>query len=119
MVNLFMLIQHNYLSLTRKKSFLTQSDIAFVMKLPDYANVSRWENGQREPSLEALLLFELLFDTPIAVLFERLKCELVPILAERIMTRIQQLKESPSDSTTPKRIDYLHVAFTRLASLNV
>ena len=118
-MNLSMLTQHNYLGPVRKKTALTQIDVGTTMQLSDLASVSRWENGLREPTFEALILYELLFDLPISHFFARQKNELIPKLAEGIMKRIEELKSLPADSSVPARVEYLQATFTRLAALPV
>jgi transcriptional regulator with XRE-family HTH domain len=110
-------IPQNYLGVYRKKSTLTQTDIACVMALPDYSSVSRWENGIRKPNIQALLVYHLLFNTKIEDFFIRQKSELVPMLAKKISERIRELQAMDGDSTTPARIAFLQSVFTRLASL--
>ena len=110
-------IPQNYLGVHRKKSTLTQTDIAFIMALPDYSSVSRWENGLRKPNIQALLVYHLLFNRPIEDFFIRQKFELIPVLAKKISDRIKELQAMDGDSTTPHRIAFLQSVFTRLASL--
>lgn len=110
-----MLIQHNLLRLVRKRSYLTQVDIASILSISDYANVSRWEAGLRLPNVEALLTYHLLFDVPIESLFERYKEELLPKLAGRISDRAEYLKGLPSDEKLEKRIAFLGAAAGRLS----
>jgi transcriptional regulator with XRE-family HTH domain len=110
-------IPQNYLGVYRKKSTLTQTDIACVMHLPDYSSVSRWENNLRKPNIQAILVYHLLFNIPIEELFARQKFDLIPVIAKNISERIAELKQMPSDSSTPARIAFLESVFTRLASL--
>jgi transcriptional regulator with XRE-family HTH domain len=111
-----MLIQHNYMRTVRKRSLLTQTDIAFILKLSDYSNVSRWEAGLHKPSIEALLVYHLLFETPVESLFERQRTELVRTIIERIKERIDYLRSLESDPKIHSRITYLASVVTRLTS---
>lgn len=107
-----MLIQHNYLSKFRKESKLLQLDLSLLM-LVDASYVSRWENGEKFPDLERLLVYNLLFNVPIEYLFERLKHELTGILCERIQLRLEELRNE-NDEDTGNRIEFLTSAFERL-----
>src|SRR5690349_16266076 len=109
-----MLIQHNNLRMYRKRSQLTQTDIAFIMKLSDYANISRWEQGYRQPNIEMLLIYHLLFDIPIESLFERQKHELRDFIGKRIGLLLGELKNLSSDAKAASRIAFLDSALTRL-----
>ena len=57
-----MTILQNNLRLYRKQSHLTQSDIAYIMALADYLNISHWELGNKTPNVDILLMYHLLFD---------------------------------------------------------
>ena len=111
-----MLIQHNFLRIVRKRTQLTQIDIASILKISDFANVSRWEHGHTKPNVEVLLVYHLLFATPIETLFERQKNELKPIIIPRIRERISHLKTLPSDLKVQSRINFLEGVLTRLTT---
>jgi transcriptional regulator with XRE-family HTH domain len=114
-----MLIQHNFLRIVRKRTQLTQVDIASILKISDFANVSRWEHGHNKPNVEVLLVYHLLFATPIETLFDRQRNELQPIIIPRIRERISHLKSLASDLKVQSRIDFLESVLTRLTSQTV
>lgn len=109
-----MFIKHNYLKWYRNQSKLTQNDIAFILDLKDIANVSRWEQGQRQPDIFTLLAYHLLFSIPVEHLFERQRSQLIVSLAKRIALRIQLLKENKPDGHALKRIEFLSNALNGL-----
>lgn len=109
-----MLIQHNFLRIVRKRTQLTQVDIASILRISDFANVSRWEQGLRTPNIEILLGYHLLFDTPIEQLFDRQRYELKRIIIPRIEERIRHLKSMPEDPKVLNRIGFLGNILTRL-----
>ena len=111
-----MLIQQNFLRIVRKRSQLTQIDIASILKISDWSNVSRWEQGQRTPNVEVLLLYHLLFDIPIESLFDRQKLQLKNIIIPRIKERIDHLMAQEIDAKMQSRINYLNVVLTRLTA---
>jgi transcriptional regulator with XRE-family HTH domain len=108
-------IQHNLLRQHRKRSPLTQNDIAF-MQLSDYANVCRWEKGLRQPSIEAIIIYHLLFGFPIETLFQEQKHELGKNTAERIKSLIAELKLEKSTPKVNGRITFLESALKRLTA---
>ncbi|MEI9966952.1 MAG: hypothetical protein WDN67_05025 [Candidatus Moraniibacteriota bacterium] len=59
----------NYLRSHRKRLALSQDDVAFLLGLESGAKVCRDERFQREPSLQAALAYEAIFQTPVRVLF--------------------------------------------------
>jgi transcriptional regulator with XRE-family HTH domain len=114
-----MFIQHNYLRIVRKRTHLIQGDIASILKISDPANVSRWEQGQKTPNVEVLLVYHLLFDTPIETLFDRQKHALKKIIIPRIKERIWYLKTLDTDAKIQSRIAHLESILSRLTSKDV
>ena len=110
-----MFIQYNFLRLVRKRTKLTQIDIATILKIPDFANISRWEQGQKIPGVEILLAYHLLFDIPVESLFEQQRCKLKKLLIPRIQEHIQYLKTLEHDHKVERRIDSLISILNRLA----
>jgi transcriptional regulator with XRE-family HTH domain len=110
-----MQIQYSYLRQHRKRSPLTQNDIAFIMNLPDFANVCRWEKGVRQPTVEVALIYHFLFGFPLATLFDEQKQPLAKDTGERIKLLIEQLKTNPVTPKIKGRIAFLESALTRLA----
>ncbi len=108
--------QPNYLKLYRKKSPLTQSDIAFLLELPDYSNISRYENGQRVPNIDLLITYHYLFKTPIESFFKLQSNEMLISLKQRIELLIKELEENSTALHNEPRIQYLQEA---LLSLNI
>lgn len=70
----------NYLRSHRKRSGLSQSEVAFLLGGGSGSKISAYERNAREPSLCALLAFELLYEAPLKELFaglhERVRQEL-------------------------------------------
>jgi transcriptional regulator with XRE-family HTH domain len=111
-----MLIQQNNLRLYRKQSQLTQSDIAFLMDLSDYSNISHWELGYKKPNIDILIIYHLLFDIPIESLFDRQKQELSESISKRIEGLLGMLKSTPEDDKVTNRIAFLTSALNRLTA---
>lgn len=60
---------HNYLRAHRRKSGLTQQEIAFLLGCRNGELVSRYEKRRRLPPLETALACEAIFDVPVSGLF--------------------------------------------------
>lgn len=107
----------NYLKIYRKRSTLTQEDIAFLMRIPDYSNISRYEKGQRTPTMELLLVYHHLFETSIESFFEPESKIILAGLLERITELINELKREGNNTgkNTPK-INFLEQTFKRLTN---
>jgi transcriptional regulator with XRE-family HTH domain len=59
----------NYLRMYRKRSGLTQRDVAFLLGCQNGAQVSRYEKRKRVPPLQTALACEAVFGVPVAELF--------------------------------------------------
>lgn len=111
-----MTITHNYLRMYRKRSRLAQADIASILRLSDYSNISRWEKGQRKPSIELLILYNVLFDIPIEALFERQRDELRGAIGDRLRARVGELRLLKPTRRVESRIAFLTDALERLTA---
>lgn len=105
----------NYLRAYRKRSSLTQADIAFLMKLPDYSNISRYEKGQREPNVEFLLVYHLLFNTSVESFFEPQSGIMLPGLQKQIEILLANLR---GINMSDPRIKSLEEALIRINQIN-
>lgn len=104
----------NFLRLYRKRSPLTQSDIACLLGLPDDSNISRYEKGQREPGIEFLLVYHLLFDATIESFFEYQSTEIKAILLKRIESLNIELRKEPNSAKHIPKIKFLEQVISRL-----
>lgn len=112
-----MLSHFKNLRFYRKRARFIQEDVAYLCAMPDYANVSRMENGLREPSLELVLLYHMLFEMPIDGLFPDIQHSVKQTIVGRIKNRITELQGIPTTSNVGLRIASLTRALARLTSL--
>ena len=73
----------------RKNSGLTQEDVAVLIGVQSPSQVSRHENGEREPDLRMALAYRILFDAPIKHLLPKLYRD----IAQEVHTRAEALAE--------------------------
>src|SRR2546427_6874983 len=59
----------NYLRTYRKRSGLSQDEVAFLLGCQSGTKVSRYERFSRKPSLETLFAYETVFGAPARELF--------------------------------------------------
>jgi len=59
----------NYLRTYRKHSGLSQSEVAFLIRLKDKSDLSRYERSVRLPSLRVALACQEVFGKPVSELF--------------------------------------------------
>jgi len=86
-----MLCHHlpNYLRTYRKRSGLSQKEVAFLLGFHSDSNVSRYEAPNHRPNLEALFAFEIIYDTPARELFAGVYDE----TKKKIQQRLRLLSE--------------------------
>lgn len=105
----------NYLRVYRKKSHLTQSDLSYLMDTEEPSSLSRRESGQRQPSVQMLLTYHLLFDKPITTFFPIELAHLKQRIVHRIRDLIANLETTHSINDR-ERILTLQSILTRLTS---
>ncbi len=106
----------SYLRIYRKRSPLTQGDIAFLMGLSEYSSISRYEKGQRTPSIEFLLVYHHLFNESIQSFFDPASANVLSNLIIRIEKLIGILKENKSTVDNLSRIKFLEEVIIRLTT---
>lgn len=104
----------NYLRQYRKLTDITQSDIGFLLNQPDNIKICRYEQGERKPPMDMILLYHLLFNVPVDSLFEIQKDNLNEDLIVRINSLIHELKQHEPSQRVRNRIEFLTNALTRL-----
>jgi transcriptional regulator with XRE-family HTH domain len=72
-----------YLRTYRKHAHLTQADLAYLLGAATGAKVSRYESGNRIPSLEAGLAYEAALGVPVSKLFRGSYEEIEAMVSER------------------------------------
>jgi transcriptional regulator with XRE-family HTH domain len=112
----FMQTKYNYLRQYRRQTRLNQSDIAFLIGNGDTSIISRWEQGQRTPSVLMLVLYHLLFEIPVSAHIQSSKDEYVETIKERIRLLIENLKTKRSSQKNVARISFLAETLTRLSA---
>lgn len=106
----------NDLRTFRKRTDLTQSDIGFLLNQPDNASICRYEQGERKPPMEMVLLYHLLFDVPVHSLFEVQRDNINEDVIMRIGQLLDQLKKQHQSQRVRGRVEFLTAALARLTS---
>lgn|ERR1035441_11063245 len=97
----------NYIRTYRKRSCLTQEDVAFILGSKSSANVSRHERFKQTPDLQTLLAYEMLFRTPVRHLFGRTHQEVEKKLKHRIRLLVRKLLRAGHGRGITKKIETL------------
>ena len=80
----------NYIRTYRKRAHLSQDDVAFLFKCKSGTKISRHELGERIPSVQTALAYELVLGAPVATLF----ADHYAVLRKSISDRATALLES-------------------------
>ena len=108
--------EKNLLREFRRRTAITQSDIGFLMNQSDTISICRYEQGERKPPMEMILLYHLLFDVPVHSLFEVQTDNINEDLIVRISQLIEKLKLRNPSQRINSRIAFLTGVFARLTS---
>lgn len=84
-----------YLRTYRRHAHLTQAKLAYLLGASTGVKVSRYESGNRLPSLETGLAYEAALGVPVCALF-RGRCEEI---AEQVARRRQKLEKEEKRQT--------------------
>src|SRR5438552_11302801 len=86
----------NYLRTYRKRSGLTQREVAFLVGCRNGAQVSRYEKRRRLPPLRTALACEAAFGVPVSVLFAGLREVAGQAVGERMLALKSKLETNPA-----------------------
>jgi transcriptional regulator with XRE-family HTH domain len=84
----------NYLRAYRKRSGLTQRDVAFLLGCQSGTQVSRYEKRHRVPPLETALACEAVFGVPMSELFAGIRDRAARRIGKRFLELRSKLQES-------------------------
>lgn len=73
---------------------LSQREIARHLGIRNSAQVSRWEKGEKTPTLKSALMLSHILKAPVEALFAERAAELRAEIDERILRRAPQVREA-------------------------
>jgi|ERR1051325_3005198 DNA-binding XRE family transcriptional regulator len=98
----------NYLRTYRKRSCLSQDDVAFLLNTKKGAAVCRRERSRQTPNLPTLLAYEILFRTPVRALFGGLHRDVAQKLRHRVRLLIRRLTDEKPSPLITRKLKYLN-----------
>jgi DNA-binding XRE family transcriptional regulator len=98
----------NYIRTHRKRSHLTQNDVAFLLGSKTSANICRHERLEQTPNLQTLLAYEILFRTPVRNLYGGVHEDIELKLMYRIRLLIRKLANSGQSRAKARKIAMLN-----------
>lgn len=84
----------NYLRTYRRRSYLSQDEVAFLLGVATGTRVTRHEGAHRTPTMETALGYEVLFGIPMRELFASETQKVETIIRERLPELIRQVEEN-------------------------
>ena len=90
----------NYLKTHRRRSGLSQDEMAFLLGSSSGAKISRYEHRARRPTLKTALAYEAIFQVPASALFAGLYQKVEKETAARAQLLARKLAQSRSRKAT-------------------
>lgn len=88
----------NYIKTYRRRSLLSQEELAFLLGAEFGTKVSRYERGRRVPSLETALALEAILGVPVRKIFPGTFRKVDLSVRERVRVLRERLKNDPEKS---------------------
>ena len=93
----------HYLKQERRRSGLTQADVAALLGLMSHSNVKGYERGRHLPSLRTALSYQAIFGKPVAELFGGVFAGIMEAVAVRAKTRQAHVSTLAESARTLRR----------------
>jgi transcriptional regulator with XRE-family HTH domain len=97
----------NYLRTYRKRSGLSQDEVAFLLGCQTGTKVSRYERFARKPSLETLFAYEVMFGAPARELFASAYQKVEKRVSNRAQLLARKLNRATPDRMATRKLEIL------------
>ena len=97
----------NYLRSYRKRTGLSQDDVAFLMGVESGAKVCRYERFARVPNLRTAFAYEVIFDTPASELFGGCYQQIEKQVTQRAIRLLRRITKNRSIHGESKNARFL------------
>ena len=106
----------NYTKACRKRTGLSQSELAFLMGMKSSSFICRTELGNEISSLSKALSYNILYDKQMPKLFPELSIKVAMQIFSRIAKLSSQLEKQTTTPLSRKKIETLEKMAIRIAS---
>ena len=103
----------SYLRTVRRRSGLTQAEVAFLLGAGDGASMSRYERLSRRPSFRTALGFQAVFGMPADELLPGITADVERKVVERAQLLSRRLERQPGSACTERKLHFLASIATR------
>jgi len=97
----------NYLRTYRKRSGLSQDEVAYLLGRQTGTKVSRYERFARKPSLESLFAYEVMFGAPARELFAGAYQKVEKRILNRAQLLTRKLNRATPDRMATRKLQIL------------
>jgi len=97
----------NYLRTYRKRSSLSQDEVAFLLGCQNGTKVSRYERLGRKPNLETLFAYEVVFGAPARELFAGAYQKVEKKILNRTQLLTRKLNRATPDRMATRKLQIL------------
>ena len=97
----------NYLRTYRKRSGLSQDEVAFLLGCQKGTKVFRYERFVRKPSLETLFAYEVVFGAPVRELFAGAYQKVEKRISNRAQLLTRKLNRATPDRMATRKLEIL------------
>jgi transcriptional regulator with XRE-family HTH domain len=97
----------NYLRTYRKRSGLSQDEVAFLLGCKNGTKVSRYERFGRKPNLETLFAYEVMFGAPARELFAGVHQKVEKKILNRAQLLARKLNRATPDRMATRKLEIL------------
>lgn len=94
----------NYIRTYRKRSYLSQDEVAFLLGCKDGAKVSKYENFSRGPRPETVFAYEIIFGVPVRELFAGIYRKVERDVSRRAQLLVRKTSAATPDSMTGRKL---------------
>ncbi|HKY31671.1 MAG TPA: hypothetical protein VJV23_03970 [Candidatus Polarisedimenticolia bacterium] len=103
----------NYLIRHRKRSRLTQAELAYLLGVSDGTKVCHHEVFTKRPSVRSVFIYEILFDAPARDLFAGHYEEARRLTLKRIAVLIESIARKEKDPFRAHKVAFLRAVLAR------
>jgi transcriptional regulator with XRE-family HTH domain len=97
----------NYLRTHRKRSSLSQEEVAFLLGCRSGAKVSRYESFARQPTIQTIFAYELIFGAHARELFAGLFQDIERETLRRVEVLHLKLQQAKTRRRTNQKLEFL------------
>jgi transcriptional regulator with XRE-family HTH domain len=97
----------SYLRTVRRRSGLTQAEVAFLLGAGDGPSMSRYERLSRRPSFRTALGFQAVFGIPVTELLPGISADVERKVIERAHLLSRRLERQPRSACTERKLAFL------------